>query len=232
MKDDKLEKQFEEYFKGVKTPDDITGDAKKHVARRKAVMPRIVKFASIAASFVLVFAAAITLIMRNGAFKTTPDNSSGVHAPSASVTTYDDGELDFKDADAYTSNKLNSSLSFVRTLAIANNADLSGLKAGYMDDKLALVTADLSLINGLSRHDTKVYVEFTPDNLVYGELEDFYDGERYDYKGIDYYITRTVAENGEPETKLSFNYNGVKYYFDVTSADRAAHLSYLKMIIK
>lgn len=232
MKDEKLEKQFEEYFKGVKTPDDITDDAKKYIARKRAVMPKIVKFASIAASFVLVFAAAIALIMRNNALSPAPDNAGTPQAPSASVATYGDGELDFKDADAYTVNKLNRSLSFVRTLAIANNADVSGLQTAYRQNELTLVKADLSLINGLSRHDTKVYVEFTSDDLVYDELLDFNDGGQYSYRGIDYYLTRTVAENGEPETKLSFSYNGAKYYFDVTSADRAAHLSYLKMIIK
>ena len=31
MKDDKLEQQFKEYFNGVETPKNITGDAKKHV---------------------------------------------------------------------------------------------------------------------------------------------------------------------------------------------------------
>ena len=35
MKDDKLEKEFEEYFKGVNTPDNITGDAKKYVRTEK-----------------------------------------------------------------------------------------------------------------------------------------------------------------------------------------------------
>ncbi len=39
MKDDKLEKEFEEYFKGVNTPDNITGDAKKYVRTEKRAMP-------------------------------------------------------------------------------------------------------------------------------------------------------------------------------------------------
>ena len=31
MKDQRLEKEFEEYFKGINTPDDITEGAKKYV---------------------------------------------------------------------------------------------------------------------------------------------------------------------------------------------------------
>ena len=65
MKDNRLEEEFDEYFKGVNIPDDITADAKKCVTPRRKVMPKFVKFASIAASFVLVFAVALTVIFKN-----------------------------------------------------------------------------------------------------------------------------------------------------------------------
>ena len=73
MKDNRLEKEFDEYFKGVSQSNDITADAKKFVKPRRKIMPKFLKFASIAASFVLVFAVALTFILKND-FK---DKSSG-----------------------------------------------------------------------------------------------------------------------------------------------------------
>ena len=83
MKDERLEKEFEEYFKGVNISDDITADAKKSVGAKRKIMPKIVKFASIAASIVLVFAVSLAVILKtdfNRAQVNGSMSSSG-HAP-------------------------------------------------------------------------------------------------------------------------------------------------------
>ena len=75
MKDNNLEKQFDEYFKGVNIADDITADAKKSVERKRKTMPKILKFASIAASIVLVFAVALTVILKTDFNKASSENN-------------------------------------------------------------------------------------------------------------------------------------------------------------
>ncbi len=230
MKDKKLEEKFGEYFKGVNTPDNITDDAKKYAVRKRAVLPKIVKFASVAASFVLVFTAALIIILRGGI--TPPEKGGDSAVPPPALVTYGNGELEYREANAYAASDLELSLYFIRNLAVASNAGVNEMTAGYGADGLALVKADACLFNGLLRHDTKIFVEFTEENTVHEELEDYRHGVVYEYRGVTYRLTRTIAENGEPEQKLYFLYQGVKYYFNVTSADEYAHLRYLEMIVK
>lgn len=243
MKDKKLEQEFDEYFKGVKTPDHITGDAKRFVEPKKKVMPKFLKFASIAASFVLVFAVAITVILKTDIGKTPSDTPvadgsqqlpNGVPTPPEDngFKFYTDADLDTQAADAYTASSLHSSLRFIEKFAVASNASVENLKAGYKNGKLALVQADASIINGLSRDETKIFVEFTEDDLIYSGLDGYYDGEKMYYYGVEYYLTKRTAENGEPEFKLHIIYNGVKYYFLVQSSDRKAYQKYLNIIVK
>ena len=245
MKDNRLEKEFEEYFKGVNIPDDITADAKRYVKPRRSIMPKIVKFASIAASIVLVFAVALTVIFKSDFNKA--EQSDGAGSPSAGAPDlegnspsaggafefYTDGDLTQMDVNAYSLSSLSSSLKFIENFALADNASVESCKAGYnTNDKLVLVKARVNISNGLNRDETTVFVEFTEENLVYGELADYYKGAIYYYNGAEYFLTATVAENGEPEFKLHILYKGVKYYFNVHSSDKKAYEKYLKLIIK
>lgn len=247
MKDDKLEKQFDEYFENVKTPDNITADAKRYVKRKNAVTPRFVKFASIAASFVLVLAISLTVILTTRQeVPAAPDNSAngGASEPGTSdedsvnspdgtwhFVSYADSDLSVEQTEVYGITKLNNSLKFIRNLAYSG-ASVTECFAGYMNGGLAIVKADVSLIDGLSRHEAKVFVEFTDADTVYSPLTNYYRGTKGTYSGVTYYLTRETAENGEPLNKLQFTYGGVKYYFSVSSSDENSYMKYLKLIIK
>ena len=262
MKDNRLEKEFDEYFKGVNIPDDITADAKKLVTPKRRVMPKFVKFASIAASIVLVFAVSLTVILNadfnkassdsdpsagpndyNPPSSSSPDNEdmdgsggsldSDSSSGGAKFAFYTDSDLTQKDESAYSLSSLDSSLKFIENLALANNASVESCSAGYnRSDKLVLVRAKVNILSGLNRDETTVYVEFTDKHLIYEELAEYYEGKIRYYYGAQYYLTRTVAENGEPEFKLHILYNGVKYYFNVHSSDEYAYEKYLDLIVK
>ena len=240
MKDERLEKEFEEYFKGVNTPGNIIGDAKNLVRRRRNIWPKVVKFASIAASFVLVFAVALTIVLKSdfnkGGDSTTPSGPpQGVTpspVPDDDFKYYTDATLSTESTNAYSLSSLNESLRFIENFAIAANASVNYCEAAYTDGKLTLARADVSLLNGFSRDETKIYVEFTDEKLIYSELADYYKGNKSYYRGAEYYLTQTTAENGEPNFKLHVSYGGVKYYFDVISSDLKAYEKYLKMIVK
>lgn len=234
MKDKNLQKEFEEYFKGVNISDDITADAKAQVKPKRIIMPKIVKFASIAASIVLVFAVTLTLIFSSDFKKTYPNDempNSGAAAPDSSAFKfYTDSDLTQYNQNAYSISSLNYSLHFIENIAYAQNATVENCKAGYRSGKLALVTAEVSIVNGLNRDDTTVFVEFTDEKLIYDELADYYDGKAYNYFGAQYFLTETTDENGEPQFKLHILYDGVKYYFSVRSSDLKAYEKYLNMV--
>ena len=221
MKDERLEREFEEYFKGVKPPDNITGDAKKFVKPKQKFLPKFVKFASIAASFVLVFAVALTIVLK------TNFNKDG-----NGFKTYTDADLTYTNANAYSVSSLDGSLKFIENFAFASNVGVEFCEAGYRDGKLALAKAQIRVLDGLVRDETQIYVEFTDEKLIYKGLSEYYDGDKKDYRGAEYYLTVGTAENGEPQFKLHVNYEGVKYYFNVISSDENAYLKYLKLIIK
>ena len=281
MKDDRLEKEFDEYFKGVNISDNITADAKKSVKNKRSMMPKMVKFLSIAASIVLVFAVSLAVILRtdfnkvtdntppngntsdnegnlpagdpsdgNGSGNSGGDNPSGApDSPSGGAKPdlpddgdsssgavkfvfYSDDDLDERDSDAYSISSLNPSLKIIENFALADNASVETCTAGYMDGKLALVKAEINILNGLNRDETTVYVEFTDTNLIYSGLKDYYDGKVSYYHGAEYYLTATTGENGEPEFKLHVLYDGLKYYFNVHSSDVKAYEKYLNLIVK
>ena len=253
MKDDRLEKEFEEYFKGVNISNDIIADAKQSVKPKRRILPKIMKFASVAASIVLVFAVAITVMTRVDLSAMFPDsgmtnsgNSSGSLPPnhdgdsdtkpdipdeSSRFELYTDSDLVQSYQNAYTVSSLNSSLKFIENLAYSYNSTVEACNAGYKDGKLALVTAEISILRGLNRDETTVYVEFTDKLQIYKELEDYYDGRVQTYRGIKYFLTSTRAENGEPEFKLHISYHGIKYYFSVHSSDISVCQKYLELVI-
>ena len=249
MKDDKLEKEFDEYFKGVNIPDDITADAKKSVRQKRSIMPKIAKFASIAASIVLVFAVALAVILKTdfnkadgnesdapGTTQPGSDNSSENasgdtdNSGGAKFRFFAESDLSQRNENAYALSSLDPSLKLIEKFAYAKNASVETCKAGYMDGKLMLVTAKVNIISGLTRDETSIFVEFTDKDLIYGELADYYDGEIYYYGSAQYYLTQTTAQNGEPEFKLHILYKGVKYYFNVHSSDKNAYEKYLNFV--
>ena len=240
MKDENLQKEFEEYFKCVNISDDITADAKAQVKHKRSIMPKIVKFASIAASIVLVFAVTLTLIFSPNFKNTSPEDgmsNSGAAVPDASggagtpmFELYTDSDLTKYNQSAYSISSLNNSLRFIENIAYAQNATVETCTAGYRSGKLALVTAEVSIVNGLKRDETTVFVEFTDEKLIYYELADYYNGKVYNYFGAQYFLTEKTAENGEPEFKLHILYYGVKYYFSVRSSDIKAYEKYLNMV--
>lgn len=216
MKDDKLEKEFEEYFKGINTPDDITEGAKKYVKPKNKFSPWFLKLAPVAASLVIVCAVTITFAVRGADRPTAP-----------AYTFYTDAELQkTENAD------LISLVPFLKNFELADNAIIKGYEISYNASGLALIKADVSVQNGLHRDDTEIYVEFTEPNLIYDGLAEYYDGAAENYRGAVYYLTRGIADNGEPEYKLQTNFNGVKYYFCVTSTEENAHIKYLEMVTK
>ena len=236
MKDERLEKEFEEYFKGVNTPGNIIGDAKNLVRRRRKALPKFVKFASIAASFILVFAVSLTIVLKadfnKGDQAAPPSSSEPSGVPDGNgFKYYTDAQLLTESADMYSLASLNKSLQFIENFAIATNASVNSCETSYSDGKLTLAKANVSMLNGLSRDETIIYVEFTEEKLIYGELADYYKGSKSYYNGAEYYLTRTTAENGEPNFKLHVSYRGVKYYFDVTSSDLKAYERYLNIIV-
>ena len=266
MKDNRLEEEFDEYFKGVNISDDITADAKKFVTPKRKIMPKFVKFASIAASIVLVFAVSLTVILKTDFNNASPGNDSSVgdNSPSAPDNNlagngshggdsdssandgessssgdavrfrfYSDSDLTQRDENAYSLSSIDSSLKLIENFAFADNASVESCTGGYnKDNKLVLVRAKINVLSGLNRDETTVFIEFTDKNLIYEELADYYEGNIRRYAGAEYYLTRTIAENGEPEFKLHILYKGVKYYFNVQSSDERAYEKYLQLVTR
>lgn len=227
MKDEKLEKQFEEYFKGASLPSGITDDAKKHVKAKKPALPRFVKFASLAASFIIVFVTAVVLTLKFTSPPDVPDSPS-----SAQITTYGDEALNFRRENAKYITELSQSLKPIEHFARKDNAIINDCYSAYSDEKLTFVAADVSSVEGLTRYEAKIYVEFTDLNTVYSPLEEYFTGAEGVYRGAEYRLIRAVSENGEPVNKLYVSYGNAKYYVNVTSSDKDAYKKYLELIVK
>ena len=248
MKDNRLEKEFDEYFKGVNIRDDITADAKKSVQYKRKSLPGIAKYLSIAASIVLVFAVSLAVIFNTDFNKKagndgemSGDNSSGGSSgddyegdpdygaddgdgdesgpPSAgtSYLYYTDKDLENQTVGTVTLSSLNPALKFIEETSTKETCT-----AGYMDEELALIIAEIKL----ESDEATVFVEFTEEKVVYSSLADYYDGEINYWNGVKYYLTE-----GD-ESKLLILNGGVKYYFEIHSADKDAYKNYLNAIIK
>lgn len=232
MKDKRLEQEFDEYFKGVSTPNDITADAKRYVKPKNSFMPRFLKFASVAASCILVVTLAV-IAVTNRFQPPAPPTNEGNSAPDGSagvsIPLYYENELTAVEADAY-SLPDNSCFKFITKLAYAGNASVSNCVTYYSGEKLVLFNAEVNMLNALTRYDTNVYIEFEKDK-VYAPLKDYSEGEKKSYRGAEYYVTQTTADNGEPQFKLCVSYKGVKYYFDIISTDTQAYLKYLEIVV-
>lgn len=234
MKDKRLDEQFKEYFKGVEIPElpnNIVADAKKSVKRRNSTLPRFAKIASIAASFVLVFAVAAVLIARADFSAMQPDlpNQGGASsAPDAYTYTY--SELRFDEENAYNLSKVDKSLTFIENLAYKPNADVTGAYTSHFkeDNETAFAYAEITLIAG-ARYDAKVFVEYSEQ--TFEPLKDYADGIAGTYRGVSYRLTRETAENGEPVNKLYIKNGEVKYYFTVQSSDENSYQKCIDMLL-
>lgn len=223
MKDRELELLFDGYFKGLKAPENMTDDAKSRVSKSNKKVAATVKIISAAASFLLVFICASVFL-----FKPLFEADSGT--PQIEKDYYYSSSLTVENVDAYEVSKLSSALAPIEVLAIAPASTVEYCKAGYIGNDLALIEAGISLIDGVYRHETTIYVEFTESGLVYSELADYYKGERGNYNGAEYLITKTTLENGEPQFKLYVEYSGVKYYIDLRTSDENGYYKYLNVI--
>lgn len=217
MKDKKLEEQFNEYFDGVKVPENITEDAKKYV-NKPARLPKFVKTASIAASFLLCTVAAIALILRapSAAAPETP-----------AVSYYKESEVSYSAENAYAASELKPELKFVERLAFSNNADVKLKRADFENGETAFALAEVIYVDGV-RDDTEIYVEYTSG--VFSPLKDYSDGEEFYYGGMSYRLTQEFDESGEPVSKVYAQKNGIKYYLSVTSSNTQSYQKYLKFI--
>lgn len=235
MKDKRLEEQFKEYFEGVtppELPNNIVADAKKSVKRRDSRLPRFAKIASIAASFVLVFAVAAVLIARADFSAIVPDHSEDSSSGgSADIRTYAVSELvSPKEENAYALSSVDSSLKFIETLAYMNNAEVTKVETvNFTDGKMAFTRAEATYVAS-ARYDMQIFVEFS--DKTFEPLKEYSEGTAGNYRGITYYLTQEVAENGEPVNKLLAVKGGVKYYFTVQSSDENSHIKCLEMLLR
>ena len=257
MKDDRLEKEFDEYFKGVSTTNDITADAKKFVKPRRKTMPKFVKFASIAASFVLVFAVALTVILKSDISSSkkgadmssapgssmgdsddshkpgSPDYPDGDRDPSSGETEgfkyYTDADLEKRDT-SLDDTALPSSLNFIKNF-VKSGGTVDNCTASYLDGELILFTAKLNIEVDMNMQVGKRYTHET-DIFVEFNKNLIYD-ELADYydgeKNDDNGTKYYLTKNGE-ESKLVILYGGVKYYFNIRSDDENAYAKYLQWI--
>ena len=235
MKDKRLEEQFKEYFNGgdiPELPNNIVADAKKSVKRRESSLPRFAKIASIAASFVLVFAVAAVLIARTDFSAMQPEapNQSGSSSAPPTASTYAVSELRFDEENAYTLSKVDKNLKFIENLAYKPNADVRiAVTSHFGDEQRAFAYAEVTLIAG-ARYDAQIFVEYA--EATFEPLKEYADGTEGTYRGIKYRLTRETAENGEPVNKLLYVQNGVKYYFNVQSSDENSYIKCLDLLLK
>lgn len=228
MKDERLEQQFKEYFDGVDVPElpnNIVADAKKSVKRRESRLPRFAKIASIAASFVLVFAVAAVVIARTDFSAFAPD------APGASqIKTYGVADVEHTERSAYELSSFDKSLKFVENLAYLPQADVkTAVTYNFAGGEKAFAYAEVTLISG-ARYDAEIYVEFAQD--TFEPLKDYAGGTSGTYLGISYRLTKEIADNGEPVNKLLVERGGVKYYFNVQSSDENSYLKCIELLLQ
>lgn len=238
MKDDRLEKEFGEYFKGLTPPERITDAAKAAASEKKrAKTPSYVKFICVAASFVVCFLVAFSVLVTSlmGSFlKDSSESPSGSTSGADASSGEDENNTvqsytAYESVDAYHAAQLHPSLKIIETLAYASNAQVLSCTAYYLEEQLAMVDAEVSLLNDGVRDDTQMVFEFSEE--IYEPLADYHMGDVGYYSGAVYYLTEETAENGEPLFKLYVEYGGVKYYVRVQSSDEESYFKYLDMIV-
>ena len=223
MKDKELEKAFNGYFEGVNTPDNLTQDAKKHVKKRSAFLPSFAKYASIAASVVLVVAVGAVLLSRANLFKADKGGEP-------TIQTYTADSISKTNANAYALTEIDGSLKFIENLAFSKNSEVTKVEmASFENNETAHVYAEISLVSN-ARYDAEVYVEFA--EYTYAPLAEYRQGESGYYRGINYSLIRTTDEiSGELVNMLYAQKDGVKYYFRIQSSDSNSYQKCLQLIL-
>lgn len=229
MKDKKLEEQFNEYFDGMEIPENLAQDAKRYVDTPRKRLPGFVKYASIAASFVLCCAVALTVILSSRTGNLFPSDSADTPNDEMSAQIqYADKEITGSYVDEYSLTEIDSSLRFLERFVYASNSDLTAEKYTFGDGSTAFIKANVTVVSA-SRQDAEIYVEFTEKE--YAPLKDYGEGEINYYNSCPYYVTVETAEDGEPVTKLYFIKDNVKYYINIKSSDTESYINYLKIIL-
>lgn len=223
MKDKKLEEQFNGYFEGINPPENLAEDAKKYV-KAPSRLPRFAKFASIAASVVLVVTAAILIIL-NPFAATLPDGE--IQEPDTSdPALYYEKDISLSRVNGYSLGTIDPALKFLESFAYASNADLRAERAVFDGGETAFIRAEILQVAG-ARYETEIFVDFS--GKIYEPLSAYTEGEQFYYGGVPYRLTRSEV-NGEPNGKVYFQKDGLNYFISVTSSDTSAHLKYLDII--
>lgn len=230
-KDEQLERSFDAYFDGVTPPDNATDGAKKLIEKKartkKFIRVFIPALASVAAAGGVIVLA-VNVNGRIGDALKTPTNPDTSSAHPIGYSYYTTDSLSRSALDAY-GKDLPTGLDVVKKLELAKNAAVYDFCAyTAADGSVSLVRADIRATMNGYRHDTTVYVEYTPERTVYEPLKSFYEGQKFDNAGTA--LISYSENNGETVCNLLVRENGVRYYISVESADRTAYMCYLPLI--
>lgn len=260
MKDNRLEKEFDEYFKGVSTTNDITADAKQFVKKRKT-MPKFMKYISIAASFVLVFAVTLILSLNlafnkaNSADKSEMNNSSAAPGNSSGGNQYDsspglsqdngtsDGDTSEGNAPSfnfYTDSDLEERSvptpisSLHPSLKFIEDFD-NATNASIQSRKAAYMDDHLVLFT--AKLNIQVGMIYNDETDIFVEFTDsnlIYSGlaDYYDGTLQTFKSAQYYLTRNDDGCKLLILHSGVKYYFNIRSDDENAYEKYLNWVVK
>lgn len=229
-KDDRLEREFDAYFDGVTPPDDATDSAKKLIkkkARNKILIRSLVPTFATVAAVCGIAVLAVNIVGRFSVDSNPPTTPNAPSAPEIVYSYYTTDTLTKSALNAY-STTLPTELEIVKKLELSRNAAVTDFCA-YTDDNgaVSLVRADVCVTANGYRHDTTIYVEYTPERTVYEPLKSFYDGYKLNRDGA---LLSHSENNGERVYNLLAYDNGVRYYISVESADARAYQYYLQII--
>ncbi len=225
MKDKRLEKEFGEYFKGVQTPEGITDGAKKYVKPKRTFLPKFIKYSAVTASCIAIAVSAV--FFARGLQNRFPAGDSSP-APPPQYEIFGDGDLSSVKTDAY-SLPDSENLKIIKKFALMPNAQVENCSAGYLGGELALFTAQINFIYNLRRYEAQVFIEFD-SSVLYSPLEEYLTGEKNVYRGMEYRITQTTAQNGEPEYRLCTVRGNARYCMDIISSAPDAYIAFLEII--
>ena len=235
-KDDRLEREFDAYFDGVTPPDNATDSAKKLIEKKARTKRTGIRFIPAFATVAAACGIAVLAVNLGGRDSATPSTPTNPDTPPTDFSPAPDNSFSYYTADALTTSALDvystdlpKGLDFVKKLELAKNAAVYDFCAYTdADGAVSLVRADVSAVVNGFRHDTTVYVEYTPERTVYEPLKTFYDGDELTAK--DDTIISYTENNGEKVCNLLTYENGVRYYISVESADSTAYRYYLSLI--
>lgn len=221
--DKKLKEEFDEYFKGVNLPDNLTADAKTHVKKHNKISFKwVYALAPIAVAAVLIigYAAYMNLIPGSGSspMDGKDENTAGDYYSSQSLAKEN---LDINAASAMVGLEFTKAFEYNRNVY----ADLFAYRSA--DSEIKFVEAAVTVLHYGYRHDAVIIAEFADKCLE--DKRDFLEGEEKSYMGNSY-IYNSGYDNGEPVHRIYTVYKNVKYYISVTTSEQAGYLVYLNLI--